>query len=143
VLCRGVLNDLLTEEARERTFSSFARRLRPRGALRLDVRDTERSRERYADGREFTQTATRNDDTITLTSTTTMAADSDRLELIERWEGQVNGERVTHEDRFTMRTWSWDTLQDLARAAGFDTISRLAGTKLGARSDRIVALAIR
>jgi SAM-dependent methyltransferase len=143
VLCRGVLNDLLTDAAREGAFGSFARWLRPDGVLLLDVRDTERSRERYATGREFTSTATRNRDSLTFTSSTTMAPGSDRLELVERWQGHIDGERVTHEDRFEMRTWSWSTLQNLLQRAGFATISRLNGQTVGAGGDRIVALAIR
>jgi SAM-dependent methyltransferase len=143
VLCRGVLNDLLADGARERAFGSFARWLRPGGVLLLDVRDTERSRERYGHGRELTHAATREHDSLSFTSSTTMAADSDVLDLVERWDGRVDGHRVTHEDRFKMRTWSWSTLHDLAHTAGFTTVSRLSSETVGARGDRIVALAVR
>ena len=39
ILCRGVLNDLLDEHSRQEVFFSFARILRPRGVLILDVRE--------------------------------------------------------------------------------------------------------
>ena len=142
VLCRGVLNDLLTDGARERAFGSFARWLRPGGVLLLDVRDAERSRERYTHGREFTNVARRGQDSLTFTSSTT-AADADVLDLVERWEGRVDDQPVMHEERFKMRTWSWNTLHDLARVSGFMTISRLRSDTIGARDDRIVAVAVR
>ncbi|MDX6484324.1 MAG: hypothetical protein QOE95_2095, partial [Gaiellaceae bacterium] len=41
LLCRGVLNDLLDGQSRERAFSSFAGALRRGGALVLDVREWE------------------------------------------------------------------------------------------------------
>lgn len=142
VLCRGVLNDLLTDDSRERAFGAFASWLRPRGVLLLDVRETEHSRERYKNGRNFTRTATRGDDSLIFTSTTTMAANSDVLELLEQWQGIVAGERVGHQERFAMRTWSWGSVQDLADAAGFSAVSRLSGETVGARGDRIVAVAV-
>lgn len=140
VLCRGVLNDLTTDDARERAFAAFANWLRPGGVLLLDVRETEGSRTRYENGRDFVRTATRDGDWLTFTSTTTMAASSDVLDLVERWRGVVNGQRVEHEDHFTMRTWSWNALRDLTNAAGFAAVSRLPAEVVGARSDRIVAV---
>jgi ubiquinone/menaquinone biosynthesis C-methylase UbiE len=143
VLCRGVLNDLRSDDARRRAFHAFARWLRPGGALLLDVRETERSYGRYRDGRDFTRTARRGADTVTFRSITTMEADSELLDLRERWHGLVDGKPVEHEERFAMRTWSWRTLQDLARASGFSTVTRLPADTVGARDDRIVALAMR
>jgi hypothetical protein len=138
-----VLNDLLTDDARERAFRAFADWLRRDGILLLDVRETEHSRQRYKDGRGFTRTATRGGDSLTFTSTTTMTVDSDMLDLVERWEGIVQGSRVEHEDRFAMRTWSWSSLRDLAHAAGFSAVSCLSDDTVGARGDRIVAVAVR
>lgn len=143
VLCRGVLNDLVSDDARELAFEAFANWLRPGGVLLLDVREIEHSRERYKNGRDFRRTATRVEDSLTFNSTTTMAPNSDVLVLVQRWKGTVAGERVNLEERFTMRTWSWSSLQDLAHAAGFSTISRLHEELVGARGDRIVGVAIR
>jgi chemotaxis methyl-accepting protein methylase len=39
ILCRGVLNDLVDEDARSSAFASFGRALRKGGVLVLDVRE--------------------------------------------------------------------------------------------------------
>ena len=38
ILCRGVLNDIIDDDRRDAVFATFARALRPNGALILDVR---------------------------------------------------------------------------------------------------------
>lgn len=47
------------------------------------------------------------------------------------------------EEQFEMRCWDWETLQAISREAGFSTVSSLDPARLGARSDRLVALAVR
>jgi protein-L-isoaspartate O-methyltransferase len=143
VLCRGVLNDLITDADRERAFVSFASWLRPGGALLLDVRDQASSLQRYAGGRTFEHTARRGYDMLTFTSTTTMEPSSELLELSERWVGTVDGVPVDEETRFQMRCWRWDSLERIALVAGFQTVSSLNPCVLGARGDRLVALALR
>jgi len=81
-------------------------------------------------------------DTLTLTSITTMPQDSDLLELVERWSGIVGG-APDEQSRSQMRRRTWDTLRDFIRAAGFRTVSWVDPTVLGARSDRLVAFALR
>lgn len=46
ILCRGVLNDVLEDDERDRVLGGFARALRPSGVLILDVREWEASAER-------------------------------------------------------------------------------------------------
>jgi hypothetical protein len=95
------------------------------------------------DARRCTRTATRGEGSVTFTSTTAMARDSDVLELVERWEGGVAGERVNRRERFAMRTWFWDSVRDLALAAGFSEVRGVSGETAGARGDRIVAVSVR
>ncbi len=48
ILCRGVLNDLVDDNARNAVFDGFVRSLRPGGVLVLDVREWDASAERKA-----------------------------------------------------------------------------------------------
>ena len=62
---------------------------------------------------------------------------------VEHWSGTVGGAAVDEQNRFTMRCWTWEGLQELSRAAGFGRVADLAADVLGARDDRLVALAHR
>jgi SAM-dependent methyltransferase len=143
VLCRGVLNDLLGDDARERAFRAFAAWLRPDGVLLADVRDCDSSARRYDGGRTFERTVRRGDDILTFTSRTTVEPGSDVLRLIERWSGAVDGVPVEQEDRFAMRCWTRESFAALAHAVGFGRVSILDPGAIGARSDRLVAIAYR
>ena len=46
ILCRGVLNDFVSEDTRLSVFAEFARALRPAGVLILDVREWEATKDR-------------------------------------------------------------------------------------------------
>jgi hypothetical protein len=46
---------------------------------------------------------------------------SDLLQVVEHWSGTVGGAAVDEENRFNMRCWIWDGLQELSQAAGFPT----------------------
>jgi SAM-dependent methyltransferase len=143
VLCRGVLNDLIDDDDRQRAFASFASWLRPDGTLLVDVRDRESSLRRYDGGRTFERRVDRDADTLTFTSTTTMEPGSDILQLVERWAGTVGDVPVDEEGTFTMRCWTWNSLEDVAHAAGFRNVSSLEARVVGARGDRLVAVARR
>lgn len=142
-LCRGVLNDILGEDARQRAFLAFASWLRPGGALLVDVREREASERRYVGSRTFERTVQRGEDTLTFTSITTMEPGSDLLLLVERWVGTVGGEPVDEESTFRMRCWTSDSLADAARAAGFRRVAPVDPDVVGARGDRLVAVALR
>jgi SAM-dependent methyltransferase len=143
VLCRGVLNDLLGDDERQQAFAAFASWLRLDGAVLVDVREREASTRRYAGGKTFERTVRRGDDTLTFTSVTTIEPASDLLLLEERWVGTVGGEPVTEENSFRMRAWTWDSLELTARKSGFRRIARLDPDSVGARTDRLVAIALR
>jgi hypothetical protein len=72
-----------------------------------------------------------------------MSSKSDLLWVVERWTGNVSGVAVDAEDRFVMRCWTQDELSDRAGSAGFTSIEVLDPRALGARDDRLVALACR
>jgi SAM-dependent methyltransferase len=143
VLCRGVLNDVVEDGDRAAAFAAFASWLRPGGVLLLDVRDRDRSIRRYADSPFFERAALRGHDVLTYTSTTSAEHGSDRLQLVERWIGTVGGEPVEVENRFEMRCWTPGELTRLTLEAGFSSMSLLDPQVIGAREDRIVAVAVR
>jgi SAM-dependent methyltransferase len=115
VLCRGVLNDLLSDGERTRAFEAFGSWLRPGGLLLVDVRDRASSVQRYSGGRRLERTVRRGDDVLVFVSTTTMDPGSDLLHVVEHWSGTVGGAAVDEQNRFTMRCWTWEGLQELAR----------------------------
>jgi SAM-dependent methyltransferase len=132
VLCRGVLNDLLEEEARQRALGALGAMLRAGGVLVGDVRERDRSADRYATPR-----------------TTERRVQTDRGELAlaaeSRWDGEeiVVDEHVRlgsrewrHEMR--MRPWTRDGLEAGLAAAGFDGVELHDPGAAGARDDRIV-----
>ena len=143
VLCRGVLNDLVEDADRARAFAAFASWLRPSGILLLDVRDSDGSLQRYADRSVFERTVRRGEDVLTYASTTSVEPPSDRLQLVESWAGTVGGLAVEVENAFEMRCWTAGALERLAAAAGFARLSLLDPQIVGARGDRLVALAVR
>jgi glycine/sarcosine N-methyltransferase len=143
VLCRGVLNDVIADAEREAAFEAFASWLRAGGLLLLDVRDRESSLRRYTGGRTFERTVSRGDDVLSFSSTTKMDRDTDHLRVVERWAGRVGGRAVEQVDQFLMRSWTWNSLEAVARKAGFQTVNSLDPAAVGARDDRLVALARR
>jgi SAM-dependent methyltransferase len=140
VLCRGVLNDLLTDDERTGAFRAFGSWLRPGGVLLADVRDRASSVRRYGAGRRLEREVRRGDDVLRFVSTATMDPASDLVHVLERWSGTAGGAVVDEQDRFTMRCWTWEGLEASSRAAGFGRVARLAADALGARGDRLVAL---
>lgn len=72
-----------------------------------------------------------------------METGSDLLHVAERWPGTVAGMPVEAENRFVMRCWTWKDLEDVAHTAGFVRVSALDPSAVGARSDRLVAVAQR
>ena len=56
ILCRGVLNGLVTDEARSSAFASFGRSLRKGGVLVLDVREWDATVMRKSRGTALSET---------------------------------------------------------------------------------------
>ncbi|MDG6110373.1 class I SAM-dependent methyltransferase [Dactylosporangium aurantiacum] len=139
VTCRGVLNDMTTDEERESAIGSLTACLRPGGLLFLDVREAEASRLR-ADGGERCRIADLGDGRKLRFSTRTRWRDG-RLLVEERYVLVVEG-RVTHESTydFAMRPWSRAELSSMLRGNGMLQIDITSG--VGRRTaDRLFVVA--
>jgi SAM-dependent methyltransferase len=84
ILCRGVLNDFVDEDARRSVFAAFARALRPAGVLILDVREWEATRDRKRREPVFRKSVATDRGTLTFTSTTALDPERHQLLLSER-----------------------------------------------------------
>lgn len=140
VLCRGVLNDLLTDAERSAALRSLAAVLRPGGVLVADVRDWERSVERYSDGRIVERSATAKDGTE-LELRGRARLDTARRHLI--FDERIAAGAGEYLCEFRMRPWSAGELDAGLREAGFESVERVPPEEAGARADRIVVVAAR
>ena len=140
VLCRGVLNDLLTDAERSAALRSLAAVLRPGGVLVADVRDWERSAERYAEGRVVERAATAKDGTEVELRSRARLDDGRRHLIFDERIAAGAGEYLCE---FRMRPWSAGELDAGLREAGFASVDSVPPEEAGARSDRIVVVATR
>jgi len=70
ILCRGVLNDFVNDDARRSVFTAFAGALRRAGVLILDVREWEATRDRKQREAVFRKSIPTDRGKLTFTSTT-------------------------------------------------------------------------
>jgi SAM-dependent methyltransferase len=141
VVCRGVLNDMTTEDERDAVLRSFAGSLQEGGLVLLDVREEDKSRER-ATGTPRRQTVDLGQRTrLTFTSTSTWSAG--RLLVREEYEVAVDGEpsRQSSYD-FAMRPWTEVELSQRLARAGFRDIEIAPGVGR-TTNDRLFVSAIR
>lgn len=117
VTCRGVLNDLLTDEERSAAIQSMAKALVPGGLLLLDVREETASRVR-ADGITRSRTVTTGPAT-TLTFTTTTTWQDGLLHVHEQYS------QTTYD--FKMRPWTETELTGRLHAAGLQNVEIAPG----------------
>jgi SAM-dependent methyltransferase len=116
ILCRGVLNDLVTDDDRKKAESRFANLLAPRGLLLLDVRDWLRTVDRY-------RTQTKTTRSLDFSNRSHLAFQSDtRLEpatrqmiVVETFQLRETDSTTNEEytTEFRMRCWSESELRDL------------------------------
>lgn len=145
VLCRGVLNDLLGDAERAAAMAGLAGMLAPRGVLVLDVREWTASAARYAEAPVVERSGRTPRGTAALRSET--AVDTARRLLRVRERIAAGGESAEFD--FAMRPWTYDELELGLGAAGFGQIEISLGGRgrgdggSGARSDRLVAVAVR
>ena len=141
IMCRGVLNDMTTDDERDAVLCAFADALADDGLLFLDVRETEGSRRR-ADGVPRHRTIDLGERGV-LQFTNTVTWESGRIHVLEDFELQRAGtaaERRVFE--FAMRPWSEEELRDRLGAAGFDRVE--IGPGVGrATGDRLFVAARR
>ena len=139
ITCRGVLNDLISDQERDDALAAFAAALAPGGVLVLDVREAEGSKAR-ADGRtrcvdvelptgeqlRFASTPHWESGLIVVDETYELAGDS--------------GEQAVHEYAFQMRSWTRSELQERLERAGFGDI-RISEGVGRTTSDRFISVA--
>lgn len=145
VLCRGVLNDFLTDADRDLVFRRFAHRLVSGGALILDARDWARTMVRYG-----TKPASRreivlpDDGHLIFQSSTSLDAIRHQLIVREVFEHRCGKHIEMTENVFTMRCWSREEIAERL-ADNFENIAVLAnyGKESPSWSDRLVIVASR
>ena len=144
LLCRGVLNDLLDSQSRERAFSSFAGALRRGGLVVLDVREWEATARRKIREPVFEKTVETERGALTFRSVTRVDPGTRRLLVEERHTLRASGvERVSAYD-FQMRCWTREELEARMSRAGFGRVEFFGaydgGTPAG-KTDRLVCVA--
>jgi SAM-dependent methyltransferase len=143
ILCRGVLNDVIDDDAREAIFAAFATALKPGGVLILDVRDWSASAERKAREPLFRKRVSTDRGELTFTSVTTLDPDTRRLLISERHELSRGDDTRISEHEFVMRCWQREELDTLFVRYGLGDVQYFGAydpaIELGA-TDRIVAV---
>lgn len=146
ILCRGVLNDLLDEACRREVFRSFARVLRPGGAVILDVREWEASARRKRVDPAFEKSVETIYGRLTFRSITQLEPQTRRLLVAERHTLGKNSEEVVSDYDFKMQCWTEEELKEHLTEAGFADILYFGAydqTKSPGASDRLIAVASR
>jgi len=123
ILCRGVLNDFVDEEARRSVFGVFGRALRPEGVLLFDVREWGATVERKVREPLFRKSVATDRGTLTFSSVTTLDPDRRRLVVTERHTLESHEGERSSDYRFIMRCWTCDEVQSLLQMAGFVSVA--------------------
>jgi SAM-dependent methyltransferase len=144
ILCRGVLNDVIADDARAAIFAAFATALTPDGVLILDVREWGASAERKAREPLFRKRVSTDRGELTFTSVTTLDPDTRRLLISERHELSREGDTRVSDYDFVMRCWQREELDALFGRYGFGEVQYFGAydpaIEPGA-TDRMVAVA--
>jgi 2-polyprenyl-3-methyl-5-hydroxy-6-metoxy-1,4-benzoquinol methylase len=146
ILCRGVLNDVIDDAARNAVFAAFAEALQSNGVLILDVREWAASAERKIREPLFRKRVSTDRGELTFTSVTALDPGRRQLLISERHELiDKDGDHVS-DYRFVMRCWDREELNVLLSRHGFGKISCFgaydAGVAIGA-TDRLIVVAQR
>ena len=113
VLCRGVLNDFVTDVSRRSIFRQFAQWLRPGGILLFDVREWTSTALRYTQQPVHSRTVESSSGVLRFESETLLDNGSRRMLVHERFVIGGGGETSkTKENDFVMRPW---TAAEIAR----------------------------
>jgi SAM-dependent methyltransferase len=144
ILCRGVLNDFVSEDTRLSVFAVFARALRPAGVLILDVREWEATRDRKQREPIFRKSVLTDRGKLTFTSATELDLEHHQL-LLSETHTLVNdaGERSS-DSRFVMRCWTRTELESVFERGGFGSVAYFGAYDPAVRAgttDRLVAVA--
>jgi SAM-dependent methyltransferase len=143
ILCRGVLNDFIDDDSRQRVFVSFAQALRPGGVLILDVREWEATKERKLREPLFRKSVETERGRLTFTSYTTVDPENQRL-LLSETHVLFDDDGVHSSDYdFAMRCWTQVELESALDRAGFGDLAHHGAydpsVKIG-ETDRLVVV---
>jgi 2-polyprenyl-3-methyl-5-hydroxy-6-metoxy-1,4-benzoquinol methylase len=122
ILCRGVLNDIVSDADRRAVFAAFTRALRPEGVLILDVREWESTALRKVREPLFRKSVPTEHGTLTFSSVTELDTENRRLLLSERHTLDDGQEERSYEYSFVMRCWTRDEVDGYLQAFGFTSI---------------------
>jgi SAM-dependent methyltransferase len=144
VLCRGVLNDFVDDDARRAVFAAFARALRPAGTLILDVREWEASVVRKEREPVFRKSVDTSQGKLTFESITQVDRDRRQLLLSERHTLIADGHERSSDYQFAMHCWTLEELENGLSQAGFRRVAYYGAydpaVEVGV-TDRVVAVA--
>jgi SAM-dependent methyltransferase len=145
VLCRGVLNDVLEDDARRAVLRALAGALVDGGVLVLDVRDWDATVRAKGLRPIHERTVSTERGTLTFRSETRLQPATRRLLISERHVLTAGGESCTQAHEFVMGCWTRDELTARLIDAGFGTMVFHAGYIAPADEppDRLVAVARR
>ena len=144
ILCRGVLNDFVDEDARRSVFAAFAGSLRREGVLILDVREWEATRDRKHREPVFRKSVATDRGTLTFTSTTELDPERHQLLLFETHTLLNDAGEHSSDYRFVMRCWTKSELESVFLRAGFGSVAYFGAydpTVHAGATDRLVAVA--
>ena len=144
IVCRGVLNDFVNDEARVSVFAAFAGALRRPGVLILDVREWERTRDRKRREPVFRKSVLTDRGKLTFTSITELDPERRQLVLSETHTLVNDAGEHSSDYRFVMRCWTRSELESILERGGFDSVAYFGGYDAAVRAgatDRLVAVA--
>ena len=144
ILCRGVLNDFVNDDARLSVFAAFAGALRRPGVLILDVREWEATRDRKQREPVFRKSVLTDRGTLTFTSTTELDPERQQLLLSETHTLVNDAGEHSSDYRFVMRCWTRTELESVFERGGFGSVAYFGAYDPAVHAeatDRLVAVA--
>ena len=143
ILCRGVLNDFVNDDARQSVCAGFARVLQPGGVLILDVREWEATKDRKRREPVFRKSVRTDRGMLTFTSTTELDPQRQQLLLSETHSLVNDAGEQSSDYRFVMRCWTKSELESVLERAGFGAVAYFGAydpTVHAGATDRLVAV---
>jgi len=144
ILCRGVLNDFVNDDARGSVFDAFAAALRRPGVLILDVREWEATKDRKQREPVFQKTVASDRGRLTFTSTTQLDPENQQLLLSETHTLVNEAGEHSSDYHFVMRCWTRTELASVLERNGFGSVAYFgaydSAVHAGA-TDRLIAVA--
>ena len=144
ILCRGVLNDFVDDNARLSVFDAFAGALRRPGVLILDVREWEATKDRKQREPVFRKSVTTDRGRLMFTSTTELDPENQQLLLSEQHTLVNDAGEHSSDYRFVMRCWTRTELESVLERSGFASVAYFGAydpaVQAGA-TDRLITVA--